>query len=257
MLKELWSLLTQFKQAVLAESWFKLNKIRRRQIFKYKYVPVLPVKRWRYRLMTVFIGLGVALALLVVSYISLVIVVLNLRYYTGQWFLAHMRPGGLRTLVAVVAFKPNLTGQTKYPKLSVVIPKIGVDAPIIPDVSASDYREYMAALKKGVALARGTGLPGDGRRSYLFAHSTNINPIWVSRYNAVFYLLSKLKIGDDIYIWRDGRRLKYKVKEIRITSKNDTYYLSPGQQEELVLQTCYPPGTTLRRFLVIAEPVSQ
>lgn len=136
---------------------------------------------------------------------------------------------------------------------SIVIPKINAKANIIANVDASNEKEYDQALSEGVAHAKGTYFPGQGKGIFLFAHSTNGS--WnVARYNAVFYLLDKLQSGDQIVIYFADKRYIYKVSETKIVSPKDTSDFN-YESETLVLQTCYPPGTSWNRLLVIAKPV--
>lgn len=143
------------------------------------------------------------------------------------------------------------------PNFSIVIPKIGANAKVIPNVDASNYDSYIDALTKGVAHADGTGFPGGRSNIYLFAHSTD--SFWnVGRYNAVFYLLKELEPGDEIDVFYGRVRHKYKVVEKKIVSPSDVHYLTDKTlYEQLILQTCWPPGTTLDRMLVIARPESE
>lgn len=144
----------------------------------------------------------------------------------------------------------------KDPNFSIIVEKIGANAPIIINVDASKKSVYNNALKKGVAHALGTSFPGQKGVTYLFAHSTD-TIFNVPRYNAVFYLLGELKAGDRIVLFFNGRRYDYFVTETKITEASDTSYFTLKTEEQmLVLQTCYPPGTTWRRFLVIAKPAS-
>ena len=137
---------------------------------------------------------------------------------------------------------------------SIVIPKIDAKAPIIPNVDPSDELGYMDALKQGVAHAMGTCFPGMDCRTYLFAHSTN-SSLLVSRYNAVFYLLRKLEPGDQIVIYYYGKKILYEVIGKGIYPASDTQFIyQRGDEEELILQTCDPPGTTINRLLVFARP---
>lgn len=98
---------------------------------------------------------------------------------------------------------------SKYPPIkvepvnrenSIVIEKIGVNAPIVPDVNVADRSEYLEALKRGVAQAKGSSRPGEVGNTYLFAHSAldfwNFGP-----YALVFTLLSKLEKGDRIVLF--------------------------------------------------------
>jgi len=142
----------------------------------------------------------------------------------------------------------------KDPNFSIIVEKIGADAPIIPNVDASDKAAYDAALKKGVAHALGTSFPGGKGVIYLFAHSTD-SIFNVPRFNAVFYLLKDMVPGDRVVIFFQGKRYDYIVKETKITNPEDvSYFTMITDKQILVLQTCYPPGTTWKRFLVVAEP---
>lgn len=152
---------------------------------------------------------------------------------------------------------PNLKVLTpKDPNFSIIVEKIGADAPVVANVDASNKAVYQAALKKGVAHALGTAFPGQPGVSYLFAHSTD-TIFNVPRYNAIFYLLGEVGVGDRIVIFFSGRRYDYFVTETKITEPTDVSYFTMKTDEQiLVLQTCYPPGTTWKRFLVIAKPVA-
>jgi len=140
------------------------------------------------------------------------------------------------------------------PEFSIIIPKIDAEARVLDRVSVVDKTEYMEALKYGVAHAAGTGLPGEGKTIYLFAHSTNGE--WnVVRYNAIFFLLGHLEPGDEIWLIYQNRLYPYLVVDQKVVKANDVSYLTDYQNgETLILQTCWPPGTILKRPLVFAQP---
>lgn len=138
---------------------------------------------------------------------------------------------------------------------SIVIPKIGAASKVVPNVDAADEKAYRDSLKEGVGHAIGTGFPGSHSTIYLFAHSTD-SPLHISQYNAVFYLLKDMEIDDEVIVFYTGREFIYKVTDKFITTADDTKWLSDNDGEErLVLQTCWPPGTSQKRLLVIAKPV--
>ncbi len=143
----------------------------------------------------------------------------------------------------------------KDKEFSIIIPKIQANAKVIPKVNAADEKEYRAKLRQGVAHALGTSFPGQGGNIFLFAHSTDT--IWnVGTYNAVFYLIYKLEQGDKIYLVYKNRLFEYKVVDKKIVEADDIRYLiEETPTERLVLQACWPPGTTWKRILVFAEPV--
>lgn len=147
--------------------------------------------------------------------------------------------------------------QPKDADFGIVIPKIAANARVVPDVNPADNKQYLAALKEGVAHAKGTAFPGEGGHVYLFAHSTDY--FWnVSNYNAVFYLLYKLSVDDEVDVFYKGKRYLYKVVDSKIVDPTQTQYLTRRTTSEfLTLQTCWPPGTTLKRLLIFAKRVSE
>ena len=143
------------------------------------------------------------------------------------------------------------------PSFSVVIPKIGANAKVIPNVNAANKDEYLQALQKGIAHTRGTAYPGEGGHIFLFAHSTDY--FWnVGNYNAVFYLLYKLEKSDEINIVYKGKRYVYRVIGTQIVDPSQVEFIRrKSNREFLTLQTCWPPGTTLKRLLVFAARVEE
>ena len=138
---------------------------------------------------------------------------------------------------------------------SIIIPKIAAVAPVFADTDPFNSGVYLPVLRKGVAHAQGTSYPGDPGNTYLFAHSTDAF-YNVGRYNAVFYLLGKLQPGDEIIIFYKGEKISYDVDSVKVVSGDDVKYLGKvGDGNTLTLQTCYPPGTTLARLVVVAKEV--
>jgi sortase A len=139
-------------------------------------------------------------------------------------------------------------------QFSVVIPKINANAPVFPNVDAGNTDVYLPVLQNGVAHAAGTVFPGIAGNIFLFAHSTD--NFWnVGRYNAVFYLLNKLEAGDEVNLFYLGRRFVYRVTDKIVVSPSEIHYLTRQTGYELLtLQTCWPPGTTFKRLLILAKP---
>ena len=78
----------------------------------------------------------------------------------------------------------------------------------------------------------------------------------MTKYNAQFYLLNKMVVGDEIDVTFWAREYTYRVIETRVVPPTDTSYLERQIEKELlVLATCTPAGTTKDRLLVIAERV--
>ncbi len=138
---------------------------------------------------------------------------------------------------------------------SIVIPKIGANSNIISNVNSANEAEYSNALLKGVAHALGTTFPGEGGHIFLFAHSTDY--FWnIGSYNAVFYLLSKLEKKDEVNLFYKGQRYRYQVVSKQIVDPSQVEYITRKTNKEfLTLQTCWPPGTTLKRQLIFATRI--
>jgi LPXTG-site transpeptidase (sortase) family protein len=138
------------------------------------------------------------------------------------------------------------------PAFSIIIPKINANAKVIRNVNPYNATEYQRALTKGVAHASGSANPGEPGNVFIFAHSAT-NWYQANQYNAVFYLLNKLEKGDSIIVYFNNIPYNYSVDEIKFVRPDEINYLSTNLlSNKLTLMTCWPPGTTLKRLIVIA-----
>lgn len=130
------------------------------------------------------------------------------------------------------------------------IPKIKAAGPIIKNVDPWNEKEYKNSLKKGIAHAKGTSLPG-GKGTYLFAHSSDY-PWNITKYNTAFFKLHELQSGDTINISNGEKTYEYRVTDIKEVWPTEIQYLK-NPNADLILQTCTPIGTDLKRLLVFAQ----
>ncbi|OGD83331.1 hypothetical protein A2572_04670 [Candidatus Collierbacteria bacterium RIFOXYD1_FULL_40_9] len=136
----------------------------------------------------------------------------------------------------------------------IVIPKIGANSKIIKNVDPFDSTVYQKALTKGVAHANTSKLPGEGKNIFLFSHSST-DFLTATRYNSIFYLLSKLEEGDEIKVFYKQKEYQYKVKDKKVVTPSQINFLkSDSNAETLTLMTCWPPGTDFKRLIVQAVP---
>lgn len=161
-----------------------------------------------------------------------------------------------------VVFNPlvNPNGSSVDPinrDFSLIVPSIGINAPIIANVDPAKPDQYLEALQTGVAHASTSFLPDQNGTVYLFSHSTNYD--WfVEDLNAVFYLLKNLKEDDLIVLYYKGKQYTYRLRETRITKPSEISYLVPTEgKKSLILQTCWPPGATTERLLLFADLVNE
>lgn len=139
-------------------------------------------------------------------------------------------------------------------QFSVIIPKIGVNANVIPNVDPADYT---GALQAGVAHASTSFFPDEDGTVYLFSHSTNYD--WfVKDLNAVFYLVKNLENDDTVVLMYKGKRYTYKITDKRVVSPKSSSYLYPyAGRKNLILQTCWPPGSVSQRLLIFADLIEE
>ena len=142
-------------------------------------------------------------------------------------------------------------------QFGIVVPKIGINATVIPSVDPLKEAEYSEALKQGVAHSSTSFFPGEEGLVYLFSHSTNYE--WFMKdLNAIFYLLKNLEAGDLIVLVYKNTIYTYKLTEKRVVKPSETSYLQPiAGDHRLILQTCWPPGSTSQRLLLIADLVDR
>ncbi len=133
---------------------------------------------------------------------------------------------------------------------SIIVPKIGINATVIPAVDPANYDE---ALQKGVAHASTSFFPNENGAVYLFSHSTNYE--WfVKDLNAVFYLMKNLEAKDLVILVYKGTRYTYAITEKRVVAPTEISYVAPIEGKKmLILQTCWPPGSFSERLLVFAD----
>lgn len=152
----------------------------------------------------------------------------------------------------------NKTGNVIHPvddNFGIVIPKIDANSKVIENVDPNNSWIYQHALTQGVAHAKGSALPNQTGNVFIFSHSS-VNPLEAARYNSVFYLLSKLEKGDNVYLFYEKEKYQYKVIDKKVVSAGEISYLQRGVEGKiLTLMTCSPPGTSFRRLIVKAEQI--
>lgn len=140
----------------------------------------------------------------------------------------------------------------------VIIPKINVQIPLIFGQKKSIKEEDIQKdLESGVAHYPTTSLPGQNGNAAFFGHSSN-NIFNKGQYKFAFVLLHMLEKGDTFYLTYEGKVYAYKVFDKKIVEPNQVDVLDPipGKTATATLITCDPPGTSLRRLVVVGEQIS-
>lgn len=157
-------------------------------------------------------------------------------------------------LLQLYLHPPQIKAELPSSGFYLTIPKISAQAPIIERVDAFNQAEYRWALEQGVAHAKQSSLPGESKTVYLFAHSSD-SPWRITRYNTIFLRLGELDSGDQIKLTKDGKEYLYQVVDKKELWPNQVQYLEKDSGNKLILQTCTPIGTALKRLLVFATPI--
>lgn len=107
----------------------------------------------------------------------------------------------------------------------------------------------------------GTELPGETGNSFIFGHSVLpwfYNP---KNYKTIFSTLGKMEEGDEFYVTYNNREMTYVVENVVELPPSDVDPLAELKPRYLndstmVLMTCSPPGTKLKRLMVNAVMVN-
>ena len=139
-----------------------------------------------------------------------------------------------------------------------VISAIGLEAPL---VYIDDLGEvaFQAGLAQGVVHYPNTALPGAVGNAFYFGHSSDF-PTKPGNYKTIFALLPQVPIDAEILLTnRSGRQFRYQVQDKQIVQPTQTEFLSQDTNGEkwLTLQTSYPVGTALQRYIVLAKLVEE
>ena len=152
---------------------------------------------------------------------------------------------------------PQLVVTPDYASLPfyIEIPSLALYEKVHANINPNNPEEYQAALETGVAHARNSAFPGQNKLIYIFGHSTN--GVWnVEAYNAVFYQIKDLAIGEKIILHLGDEQFTYEVSGQDVVASNEVDFVNNLKEENLLLlQTCWPPGTSWQRLFVRASPV--
>lgn len=133
------------------------------------------------------------------------------------------------------------------------IRSLGIDTPIIY-IEEDNEDAYQLALQNGVVHFTNTAEPGDSGNAYYFGHSSDLITA-KGNYKSVFALLPQILVGDTIEISdRTGKLYVYEVEKKFVVEPDDLSVLAQDDsKKQLTLQTSYPLGTALRRYIVVAQ----
>ncbi len=139
-----------------------------------------------------------------------------------------------------------------------IISALNINAPIVYATSTEE-KSLQQSLEQGVVHYTGTAEVGQVGNAYIFGHSSDF-VFKKGEYKSVFARLPEIKTGEYITVTdRQGYEYIYKVYETLVVEADDVSVLSQSTngRKILSLQTSYPIGTALKRFLVRAEMLGE
>lgn len=186
--------------------------------------------------------------------VLLAIFAINAPYFWTRLKYAAHTPNPKSVLQSISRDIPTDTTKGAWQPNTLAIPSLGITAPI-QYATERDEPTFQKLLKAGVVHYPGTALPGKVGNMFIFGHSSDY--AWSGgNYKTVLALLPKLKPGEEIKVVdRDGYIYTYIAKNTVVVAPTDVQWLSQDTSGKrlLTVQTSYPIGTALKRYLVIAE----
>ncbi len=199
-------------------------------------------------------------AKLVIGTVLVFLLIFNSQWFISQFMFLFNRP---KAQTITESNQNNQSSQEKNnsteaevvgPQNEIIIPKIGVTAPLV-FINTANEPDVLLALRDGIVHYYGTALPGEIGNSVFFGHSSN--DWWEpGNYKFVFVLLEKLTVGDTYEIHYNSRKYVYRVTETKVVAPTDLSVLNQTSEPISTLITCTPPGTSWQRFVVVGKQIS-
>ena len=188
--------------------------------------------------------------LVLVIVLAALFVVLDFGYFSANFvYIFHGSKSVYRDPSAIA----NPSAKKMQPN-TLIIDSLGITAPVIY-ITENNEKAYQAALINGVVHYPGTANPGAYGNCYIFGHSSDYI-FSKGHYKTVFAVLPQIKLGAEITVSdQQGNVSTYIVTDSHVVASNDMSVLDQqGNTKKLItLQTSYPIGTALKRWVVVGE----
>lgn len=132
-------------------------------------------------------------------------------------------------------------------KFYITIPKLEIKNALVK-TDSPDFFESLAHFP-------GTAIPGEVGNAFITGHSLLPQFADPNDYNAIFTKLPDLEVGDIVTVELQNNVYSYIVQYKKIVDPKDLSVLKPitNGSKNLTLMTCVPPGTSLKRMVVITS----
>ncbi len=190
--------------------------------------------------------------LLGATLVAVVFLTLNYNQVMIGGVKQYIAPGNIVTTPVIV--EPNTSASVSADPV-IIIPKIGVNAPVVYDEPRVDNPNYEKALERGVVRLGNSANPGTKGNIVIGGHSSN-NVFSPGKYKYVFVNLKQLDVGDIIYLNFNSVRYTYKITVAhKIITPKDVSVLAQTTDPIVTLFTCDPPGTNINRLIIQATQI--
>lgn len=181
----------------------------------------------------------------------LVVLILLFGFFNERFIAPFISPSRSVSGTSIISDPNNTKAASLDPKL--IIPKINIEIPVVYDEPSIDEHAVQTALERGVVHYGNTPNPGELGNGVIFGHSSN-NILNKGKYKFAFVLLKRLEVGDLFYLEKDGTRYTYQIYNRQIVDPTAVEVLnSQSQPASFTLITCDPPGTSLKRLVVVGQ----
>ncbi len=199
----------------------------------------------KHHLQSLLFGLGM----------GLIVIIIFLFGFFNEVFIAPFVQPSRATAATPLIISSDSVAPSSTPE--VIIPKINVQIPVNYNQTSTSEAAIEGDLDHGVVHYPTTAVPGQQGNVAIFGHSSN-NIFNKGKYKFAFVLLHTLTEGDTFYLTYDSKVYVYKVISRKVVEPSEVGVLGPvpGQTATATLITCDPPGTSLRRLVVVGQQIS-
>lgn len=199
----------------------------------------------KHHLQSLLFGLGMGLIVLVVFMFS---------FFNEVVIARFIQPSRTSASTPIIVNDSDIAVSDQA---KIIIPKINLEIPVDYNQTSIDEEALQTALESGIVHYPTTTLPGQTGNAAFFGHSSN-NIFNKGKYKFAFVLLHTLENGDTFYLTYNKKAYVYKVINKHVVDPGAVEVLQPipGQTATATLITCDPPGTSLKRLVVVGQQVS-
>jgi len=173
--------------------------------------------------------------------IFIIIFIFAFIIFNGRFFYAQLKYSSL-------GLSPIDQDINKIEKI--VIPSIGVEAPIIFPENKNEY-VLQKALENGVVYWPNSASINEKGTIIILGHSSAY-PWYQGNYGSVFSLLNKLGEGDSIFLFSDKEKYVYGVVGKEIEAPKNLTLETQKEESVLYLISCWPINTDWKRIVIKA-----